>query len=109
MRIAGLLVLALGGIAFTARGQTEQHPLPGIADASRGAALANRWCAPCHAPGGAVSDTIPSFRWIAGRSEREPGFIKAFLSHPHSPMPPLELDRAQIADLVAYFQSLDTR
>ena len=109
MRIAGLLVLALAGIAFTANGQAEQHPLKGIADASRGATLAGRWCAACHAPDGAVTDAAPTFRWIAERNRRQPGFIKAFLSHPHAPMPPLELDRDQIADLVAYFRSLDGR
>ncbi len=82
-----------------------------VGDSGRGEALTQRWCAACHQPGGAggASDAAPTFVWIAGQVKQNPGFIRAFLNHPHAPMPPIDLDQAEIADIVAYFDDLSKR
>jgi mono/diheme cytochrome c family protein len=41
--------------------------------------------------------------------ERTPSQLAAFLTDPHGGMPPLELSRREIEDLVAYIRSLDAR
>lgn len=113
MRLALVLTLALAGIAFPAIAQDRPAPKPGQPvkvppDAGRGEALAMRWCAPCHLPSanGSVTDAVPTFHWVAAQTKKDPDSIRAFLSRPHAPMPPLELDRSQIEDFVAYFQKL---
>jgi mono/diheme cytochrome c family protein len=82
-----------------------------VGDVRRGEALTLRWCAACHqTPSGAVaSDAAPTFVWIAGQMRKDPGFIRAFLNHPHAPMPPVDLDQVEIADIVAYFDDLSKR
>jgi mono/diheme cytochrome c family protein len=113
MRVILVLPLVLVGMVQPAFAQQQPpasatHPLKVPGDADRGEALTKRWCASCHLPDskGAVSDVAPSFHWIAGQVQRNPDFIRTFLTHPHAPMPPLELDRGQIEDLVTYFQAL---
>jgi mono/diheme cytochrome c family protein len=110
MRTAFFLALTVTTAAVPAFGQlaqsTTQYPIKAVGDAARGAGLAKRWCAECHSPNGVVSDAAPTFQWIARRNQQQPGFIRAFLTHPHAPMPPLELDRSQIEDLVTYFGTL---
>jgi cytochrome c len=91
------LMLAAGG-AYPAR-----------ADAGNGAQLARQWCANCHAIGnnsaGPVPQGPPSFQMIA-RSGMTADQLRAFLSHPHGAMPDLSLTRAEIADLIAYINTL---
>jgi len=84
-------------------------PLPARADVAAGERLARQWCANCHViDGGSPTTTIqqgpPSFRTVATRLN--PGELRAFLSHPHKPMPDLALTRAEIADLIAYIETL---
>ena len=84
-------------------------PFAARADAAAGEGLAQRWCASCHEIGGrAAAPTVPqgppSFRTVARRFDA--GQIRAFLTHPHGAMPDLALTRAEIADLVAYIESL---
>jgi len=82
-----------------------------IGDAGRGEVLTQRWCASCHQPpaGGTATDMIPTFAQIANKAKEKPGYIRAFLNRPHAPMPPLNLDQAEIADIVAYFDDLSKR
>lgn len=75
-------------------------------DATLGAETARRSCPGCHVTSGARtgSDTGPTFADIAKRRDSE--YLRAFLTQPHPPMPNLSLTRAEIADLIAYFDSL---
>jgi mono/diheme cytochrome c family protein len=112
IRIALALALCLGGTALPAHGQAPQstHPVKAIGDPVRGEALAKRWCASCHLPGanGSATDAAPSFPRVADWAQSHPDDIRTFLTRPHAPMPPLELDRVQIEDMVAYFRKLAT-
>ncbi len=76
--------------------------LPG--DAERGEKLARQWCGSCHMLEGAkrAGDAAPTFREIARDPKRSADELRAFLSRPHPPMPPLALSRQEIEDLVAY-------
>ncbi len=116
MRITRLAVLMAIGVALPAAAEqwppsSSTHQIKIVGDAERGEALAKRWCASCHLPDatGAVSDAVPTFHWIGQQARNDPAGIRAFLQHPHPPMPPLELDRTQIADIVAYFDTLAQR
>ena len=102
MRLSSGLALVLIALAAP----SLAAPPPG--DSARGAALATRWCAGCHLPtgDGAVTDAAPTFHWIAGQAEKDPRFIRAFLMKPHAPMPPLDLSRQDIDDVVAYFKTI---
>ncbi|HUC60570.1 MAG TPA: cytochrome c [Alphaproteobacteria bacterium] len=97
---AALLFLAFAVVALV-----ESVSGAEVGDAARGAALAERWCASCHAmPGQSqASDTAPSIDALAHDPKTTPDFLRGFLAQPHKPMPPLSLSRAQIEDLVAYF------
>jgi cytochrome c len=92
-----LLVLAAAG-AQSAR-----------ADASKGAQLAQQWCASCHVIAnnstGPVPQGPPSFQMIA-RSGMTTDQLRAFLSHPHGAMPDLSLTRTEIDSLIAYINTL---
>jgi len=82
-----------------------------VGDPARGAALTQRWCASCHQPAAAATatDMIPTFAQIATKAKADPAYMRGFLNHPHAPMPPLNLDQAEIADIVAYFDDLSKR
>jgi mono/diheme cytochrome c family protein len=84
-------------------------PLAARADAASGEHLARQWCANCHVIGGdAPAATLPqgppSFRTVAGHLNTDE--IRTWLSHPHGAMPDLALTRAEIADLIAYIETL---
>ncbi|HEV7371354.1 cytochrome c [Arenibaculum sp.] len=74
-----------------------------------GRRIAETWCVHCHAidPQAAVTDMAPAFEMLA--QERTASQLAAFLTDPHGGMPPLELSRREIEDLVAYIRSLDAR
>lgn len=77
------------------------------ADVKQGARLAQRWCASCHviAPDQpkAAADA-PSFAAIS--AARKVPEITGFLLRSHPSMPDMNLSRDEIADLIAYMQSL---
>ncbi|GHD60103.1 hypothetical protein GCM10017083_45770 [Thalassobaculum fulvum] len=79
-----------------------------IDPAKRGAEIAARWCSDCHASGASAraSDVGPPFPKIA--RERSADYLRGFLANPHvrGQMPPFDLTRDRIEDLVAYLQSL---
>ena len=73
-------------------------------DANQGAALARDWCSSCHVVGtgqaGTGTDAAPSFVSVARDPKRGPDFVRGMLAKPHPPMPPLEISRAAIEDIV---------
>lgn len=77
-------------------------------DAAAGRQLARQWCASCHLVDRSTQgpDTAPPFQAIARRHPRNDGWVRAWLSTPHPPMPNLNLSRRQIDDIVAYLESL---
>ncbi len=77
-------------------------------DAAAGRALAEQWCAACHAvaPGEGGSDQVPSFERIAKERERSEEWLRTWLSVPHQAMPNFSLSDQEITDLVTYLQSL---
>lgn len=82
-----------------------------IGDAKAGRALAERWCSGCHlaGPGQGDSDAAPSFTSIANNPAKSPAKLKAWLLAPHPPMPNFHLSRQEIADILAYLESLKRR
>lgn len=80
-------------------------------DAGHGEALARQWCSSCHLleGQGKTTDTAPAFGTIAHDPRMTPDHLRGFLSHPHAQMPPLELSRSEISDLIAYFGELAKR
>jgi len=78
------------------------------ADPAAGRALAERWCASCHAvaPDSGDSDVVPSFERIAEERQLTEESLTVWLAEPHQSMPSLTLTRQEIADLTAYFHSL---
>lgn len=100
MMKTAILILALLTMASTASAQST-------VGAARGKALAERWCSSCHdIAGGTSSDVAPGFRSLAARSDVDAQTLKDFLKAPHPPMPDLALGRNEIADFVAYIESL---
>ncbi len=92
------LMLASAGLPATAQ--------PNIS-AERGGEIAERWCVECHATGGAkAADVGPPFPDIARR--QSPDYLRGFLTNPHlrGLMPPFDLSRQQIDDIIAYMQTL---
>ena len=81
---------------------------PALADeAAEGRALAERWCAACHATGPAQAsggDAAPAFATLA--ASRDDAALAAWMAAPHPPMPDPGLSRDQIAALLAYFKTL---
>jgi mono/diheme cytochrome c family protein len=78
-------------------------------NAADGKQLAELWCSSCHLVSREQERTTteaPPFAAIAGRSEDEFAWLRAFLMDPHPPMPQLTLTRDEIRNLVAYIASL---
>jgi mono/diheme cytochrome c family protein len=83
----------------------------GVAEMGRG--LAETWCASCHLIGNQPGDTAPAtteappFTDIAQTIDAERReALAVWLATPHGKMPSLSLTRAEIADILAYIESL---
>ena len=78
------------------------------ADASKGEALAKRWCATCHI---VASDQqrgttqAPPFSAVAGKPDFNERTLAYFLLTPHPRMPDMNLTRNEAADLAAYIKN----
>jgi len=97
--LAALIVLTLASPAWAG-------------DAAVGHALAQRWCASCHAVEPAasqVNDVAPSFDAIASTSGQNQAKLYAWVRAPHPAMPDFQLSRQNIDDIVTYIQSLRTQ
>lgn len=99
---SALLLAAL--TAFAQPAATERFR----GDPVAGRAIALRWCVSCHTLPGVASgsDVAPSFRAIALDRSKDADHLRGFLSHPHWPMPPLQLGRTEIENIVAYLAEL---
>lgn len=103
------------GLGLAAASAAYAEPSPAQADPAlaRGAHLAQRDCAACHAvTAGAASPNpgAPSFsdlrlRYNPISLEKR---LAAFPESGHEAMPPRSLQAADIPDLVAYIQAVDT-
>ena len=79
------------------------------AQINRGRALAEEWCAKCHAiaPGRQGREPgIPSFMRMAADPENTREALRQFITLPHFEMPPQTLTRDEIDDVIAYILSL---
>jgi mono/diheme cytochrome c family protein len=96
---ATLLVIAVPAMAAQA----------GNADAGR--QLVMRSCSSCHATGTATTagDGAPPLSYIAKDNKERPAWIRGWLMDPHPPMPGIMLSRQQVADIIAYLNSLPER
>ena len=81
--------------------------LAAAADVSNGLKLAEHWCAACHLVSPtqkqAIAD-VATFADIAKRTDARA--LTLLLAKPHGQMPDLTLSQPEIADLVAYTESL---
>ena len=75
-------------------------------DAGRGIKIFGTWCAACHAAAPHATDQAPTLNQLVADTARSDGAIRAFLDHPHSPMPLLELGNQQIEDIIVYLHAV---
>jgi mono/diheme cytochrome c family protein len=95
-----------GGILVLAAAILAAPPTLAAGDPETGKALATAWCSGCHAVETAGTDAAPPLSAIANRPGSSPDYLFGWLSDPHPPMPQLSLTRQEIADLIAYLQTL---
>ncbi len=85
-------------------------PLPAAAQTVQtGGALAVRWCTACHvveASQRLASDSAPSFRTIAARTDTTAATLDRYLSTGHTLMPDFSLSTQERDALVTYILSL---
>jgi mono/diheme cytochrome c family protein len=82
----------------------------GPPDATRGKALAGRWCAACHLVQLRLT-TIdpPTFTAIANDPSKTPEYLRGFFASPHKDMPPIQLTPLQVEDIIAYLGTMKKR
>ena len=79
------------------------------ADPSNGAMIAKRWCASCHLVERgqtSITDQAPPFTYLARTPEFDENKLAFLLLLPHPNMPELSLNRAEVADLADYIETL---
>lgn len=100
-RIAGILAAGL----FAAAAQSAFA----AGDHFNGKKLATLWCASCHVvaedQASAMAD-VPTFAAIARDPLNTEERLSQFLADPHPVMPNMSLTRNEVADIVAYIQTL---
>jgi mono/diheme cytochrome c family protein len=103
MRFAHLGIAAVIGVAIAVA--HAQAP----ADPHKGRALAQRFCAECHAVGkdddGSPNSEAPSFTAIAATPGMTAMALHVFFQTPHRSMPNLMLTNDQKNDIIAYIMS----
>jgi mono/diheme cytochrome c family protein len=109
--VAGIAQIGAVRAAHAQQASSGPKPVTVIGDAQRGETLVTRWCASCHrlSDDGSATDQAPTIHWIAAQVKQNPSYIRTFLNHPHAPMPPLDLDRGEIEDVIVYLQTFATR
>jgi mono/diheme cytochrome c family protein len=79
-------------------------------DPQKGSALAQRFCAECHAvgkrDGGSPNSDAPSFTAVASTPGMTAMALNVFFQTPHRAMPNLILETDQKNDIIAYILSL---
>lgn len=102
-RGASLIGVALLAAALEAPAAAE------TGNAARGRALAEQFCAKCHAvvPGRTGPEpAVPSFMRMAADPEQTRSSLRQFIMLPHYEMQPQTLTSAEIDDVIAYILSL---
>lgn len=102
-RAAALIGAALSAAVLAAPAASESG------NAARGRALAERFCAKCHAvaPGRTGPEpAVPSFMRMAADPEQTRASLRQFITLPHYEMEPQSLTSAEVDDVVAYILSL---
>ncbi|MDP6708578.1 MAG: cytochrome c [Alphaproteobacteria bacterium] len=106
-RVSMSRLTATAGVALlVSAGAMAQGRAP---DPAIGETLAKQWCTQCHVvdEGTTVgADAGPPFPALARSPKTSASAIRGFLHEPQQPMPPLELTKQDIDDLVAYIESL---
>jgi mono/diheme cytochrome c family protein len=100
-RLMGAGLLAAAALAPPAAAESG--------NAARGRALAERFCAKCHAvaPGRTGPElAVPSFMRMAADPEQTRASLRQFIMLPHYEMQPQTLTSAEIDDVIAYILSL---
>lgn len=92
------LTIASAGPAFAAA--------PGNADEGR--KLVMNSCSSCHSTSTSptATDTVPPLSYLAKDNKSNPAWVRGWLMNPHPPMPGIMLSRQQIADVIAYLNTL---
>ena len=108
--IAALAALTLGGCAGEALRQTGSEPVV-MGSADRGAMLVQQKCAGCHSverSGDSPMPSAPPFRAMGVLypvSDLQEAFAEGLVTT-HPSMPAFELEPTEIADLIAYLESV---
>ena len=108
--IAALVALSLGGCAGEAVRQTGTEPVV-MGSADRGGMLVRDKCAGCHAverTGDSPLAAAPPFRTMGVRypvRDLQEAFAEGLVTT-HPTMPAFELQPTEIADLIAYLESV---
>ncbi|WP_292062786.1 c-type cytochrome [Brevundimonas sp. UBA7664] len=108
--IAALAALTLGGCAGEAVRQTGTDPVI-MGSADRGAMLVQTKCAGCHAverSGDSPMSAAPPFRTMGVQypvRDLQEAFAEGLVTA-HPAMPAFELESTEIADLIAYLESV---
>ena len=101
-------VAALVGLACGATSVAAQPVAEG--DAAQGRQTAERLCTSCHvsevSSSASVPAGVPTFRTIANKPDQTAERVVGMMIDPHPPMPNVRLTREELADIVAYLQSL---
>ncbi|MGI9382506.1 MAG: c-type cytochrome [Methyloligellaceae bacterium] len=104
--------LLVGALALTLAAPTAAQRHPGKPNPDRGAELAAKLCSNCHTTKAAdtarVKADVPTFREIAAIEDQSAVRITGKIMMPRHPMPSIHLSRSEIADVVAYIESLKT-
>lgn len=98
-------VLVAAAVAVSAVTSGLSPSLGGEGNPQRGQVLAQTLCASCHVAEGAGTDIAPTLQAVArGKSDEA---LRASIANPHHAyMPPLDLSRRDIDDIVAYLHEL---
>ena len=112
MRAVALFSVILAIAAACTSSPPAPTPPPSPADAARGLALAEKWCADCHRVGAAQREVrrpemrAPGFAAVVGRPEVDAGYLARFMEVQHLPMTVYRLAAEEKSDVVAYLVSL---
>ena len=100
--------LGFAGIGMTTLIAVAHAQAPG--DPQKGSALAQRFCAECHAVGkrdvSSPNSEAPSFTAVASTPGMTAMALNVFFQTPHRTMPNLILESDQKNDIIAYIMSL---
>jgi mono/diheme cytochrome c family protein len=82
-----------------------------VGNANAGRDLVTRSCTTCHAANETTTtaDGAPPLSYIVRDNKERPEWMRGWLMDPHDPMPNIMLSRQQIANIIAYLNSLPVR